>query len=121
MNFGVRHQIQHAGLNGTQVLPEGDSRCTSAHSTVDPDLRMPQNIQVIGVPPLRSQCRGRGFESLHLHHEGLTQTVAQETLGQAAHCRPLGVVRSPDGRLLRLPRFPQGRQLIERRPIGQRC
>ena len=52
------------GLKCCPSMPHGALRCTSQSSLTSGFF---QTSSSTGVPPLRSQCRGRGFESLHLH------------------------------------------------------
>ena len=56
-----------AGLNGTQLLPFSAPQCTSVPFSGSCELRCRFFSQVKAVNGLRSQCRGRGFESHHLH------------------------------------------------------
>ena len=55
------------GLKRTQLLPNHARACPSVHFADQCDQNVQIKSQVREVFPLRSQCRGRRFESVHLH------------------------------------------------------
>ena len=66
------------GLNCCPSMPHGALRCPSQSSLTSGFF---QTSSSTGVPPLRSQCRSRRFESAHLHPKGQVKGLNGRFLG----------------------------------------